>query len=110
VRIPSAGVLTSAGGRTSHAAVVARELGKVYLVGCPGLRVDVERRRCFIGDRELAEGETLYLDGNSGAVFADEVRLSVEAPTAELVEIARWRAQRAPEAPRSGRSVTGVLR
>jgi len=105
----SAGVLTAAGGRTSHAAVVARELGKVCLVGCPGLRVDVARRRCFIGDRELAEGETLCLDGNSGAVFAGETRLSVEAPTAELAEIARWRADASRPGPSIAASSGGAI-
>ena len=89
----SEGVLTAAGGRTSHAAVVARELGKVCLVGCPDLRVDVDGRRCFIGEREIAEGDLLCLDGNTGAVYAEGVRVAVDAPVAELAELARWRAE-----------------
>ena len=40
------GILTASGGRTSHAAVVARQLGKVCLVGCEGLEIDLEKRQC----------------------------------------------------------------
>ena len=64
----AAGILTATGGRTSHAAVVARQLGKVCLVACPGLEIDLHHRQCRIGDALVNEGDFLSLDGNTGAV------------------------------------------
>ena len=87
------GVLTAAGGRTSHAAVVARQLAKVCLVGCRGLRVDVEAKACTIGGRRLFEGDTLTLDGDAGTIYAGMIPVVRERPEAELAEVARWRGQ-----------------
>lgn len=84
------GVLTAAGGRTSHAAVVARQLGKVCLVGCQSLVVDLPRRQCRIGDRLLDEGDTISLDGNAGRVFADALEAITERPEHELAIIRGW--------------------
>jgi len=64
----SAGVLTGSGSRTSHAAVVARELGKPCLVGCGTLKVDLAARTARIGSRLLCEGDVISLDGESGHV------------------------------------------
>ncbi len=90
----SDGVLTAAGGRTSHAAVVARELGKVCLVGCPDLSVDLANRSCTIGGRTLAEGESITLDGNGGCVYAGALQVLEDVPAAQLAQIAAWRDQR----------------
>jgi pyruvate,orthophosphate dikinase len=87
----AAGVLTARGGRTSHAAVVARQLGVVCLVGCTALSIDLERRRCRIGDRELREGDELSLDGDAGRVFAGRLAVERERPRAALERVARWR-------------------
>ena len=89
----SEGLLTAAGGRTSHAAVVARELGKVCLVGCPALVVDLERRSCTIGGHTLLEGTSITLDGNAGRVYAGTLEVLEEVPTAQLAEVAAWREQ-----------------
>ena len=86
------GLLTAAGGRTSHAAVVARQMNKVCLVGCDALSVDLARRRCSIGGRSFAEGDVISLDGDSGQVLAGEAKVLVERPVAWLDEVARWRA------------------
>jgi pyruvate,orthophosphate dikinase len=88
----SAGILTALGGRTSHAAVVARHLGKVCLVGCASLQVDEVRRRCSFGERRFAEGEVITLDGESGRVYAGAVPSVTERPEAALAEVRRWRA------------------
>jgi pyruvate,orthophosphate dikinase len=88
-----AGLLTMRGSRTSHAAVVARQLGKVCLVGCPTLSIDLARRRITVGDRELAEGETLTLDGNEGGILAGTVR-TVQAVSEPLLR--RLQALREP--------------
>ncbi|MBI2316869.1 MAG: pyruvate, phosphate dikinase [Betaproteobacteria bacterium] len=96
------GILTGAGGRTSHAAVVARELEKVCLVGCRGLAIDAAGRRLTLGKRRLREGDVITLDGRSGGVFAGEVAASAEAPREYLAEVARWRA--------AGRAANGNLK
>ena len=88
----AAGILTGSGGRTSHAAVVARQLDKVCLVSCPGLSIDLARRRLRIGAAELAEGDALSLDGNDGAVYAGLLQVVTERPARELAVVASWRA------------------
>ncbi|HZO79312.1 MAG TPA: DUF47 family protein [Solirubrobacteraceae bacterium] len=87
----SAGVLTGAGGRTSHAAVVARELGKPCLVGCTELEVDLQGRTARIGTRALAEGEVICIDAESGLVFEGALPIVEERPVKELDEVAAWR-------------------
>ena len=95
----AAGILTGSGGRTSHAAVVARQLGKVCLVACPDLEIDLERRQCRIGGTLLDEGSMLALDGNTGAVHAGELSVEIERPTAALASIASWGMHAASASP-----------
>jgi len=86
----SAGVLAVRGNRTSHAAVVARQLGKVCITGCAPLQLDASRGLVSFGDRTLAEGETITVDSNSGRVFAGAAEIVSERPTEWLAEIAKW--------------------
>jgi pyruvate,orthophosphate dikinase len=86
------GLLTASGGRTSHAAVVARQLDKVCVVGCETLSIDASRRRCRLGGVELAEGDAISLDGSSGAVYAGNVPVVRETPQDLLKRVATWRA------------------
>lgn len=69
------GLLTQNGARTSHAAVVARQLGKVCLVGCAELTIDKAARMISLGGMQLAEGDLLTLDGNSGCVYAGRMQV-----------------------------------
>jgi len=69
------GVLTAQGGMTSHAAVVARGMGKPCVAGCEGLTIDLEKRRLKIGDAELAEGDVITIDGGTGEVIVGAVNL-----------------------------------
>jgi pyruvate,orthophosphate dikinase len=87
-------VLTARGGMTSHAAVVARGMGKCAVVGCRDIHVDVQTRRFTVGDVEIVEGDWLTLDGGSGKVFAGDL------PTvpSEVVRVING-ASRADEAP-----------
>lgn len=89
----ASGVLTTYGGRTSHAAVVARQLGKVCLVGCAELRVDEIRRECSLGGRRLREGDVITLDGTTGLVYDGRVPVVTERPERELAEVAGWQEQ-----------------
>jgi pyruvate,orthophosphate dikinase len=87
----AAGILTASGGRTSHAAVVARQLGKVCLVACPGLDIDLSHRQCRIGGTLFDEGDFISLDGNAGAVYAGRLAPLTERPDKALAAIASWR-------------------
>jgi pyruvate,orthophosphate dikinase len=86
----SEGVLTATGGRTSHAAVVARQLDRVCLVGCAELTVRLDQRRCVIGGRSFAEGDLISLDGESGAIYAGKVVVSSERPTEWVEQVRSW--------------------
>ena len=63
------GILTSRGGKTSHAAVVARGMGKPCVAGAEGIVVDVSLRRAIVGDHIIHEGDVITLDGATGAVY-----------------------------------------
>jgi pyruvate, orthophosphate dikinase len=69
------GILTGTGGKTSHAAVVARGWGKTCVVGCDSLSIDVEGAALRIGDRALKEGDVITLDGSTGTVYSGEIPL-----------------------------------
>ena len=71
--IGSQGILTSRGGTSSHAAVVARGLGKPCIVGAESVRVDLDRRTFSVDGRQVAEGELISIDGGTGEVLAGEV-------------------------------------
>jgi len=66
-------VLTARGGMTSHAAVVARGMGKCAVVGCKEIHVDLERRCFSVDGKEIAEGDWLTLDGATGRVFEGDL-------------------------------------
>jgi len=87
----ASGVLTAAGSRTSHAAVVARQLGKVCLVNCRSLEVRPQESVCTIGTTRLAEGEVITLDADNGRIYAGRPPLVRERPQAELDQVAAWR-------------------
>jgi pyruvate,orthophosphate dikinase len=74
------GLLTQHGARTSHAAVVARQLGKVCLVGCEAMTIDGVRKEINIGGTILPEGATLTLDGNDGKIYAGVARIAEQVP------------------------------
>jgi len=87
----ASGILTAVGGRTAHAAVVARQLGKVCLVGCRDLVIDEAAHRAEIAGNKIAEGDWLSLDGESGAVMLGRLDIVAELPQAELAAIEAWR-------------------
>ena len=66
-------VLTSRGGMTSHAAVVARGMGKCAIVGCAAIVVDADHRRFTVGELEINEGDWITLDGGTGEVFLGDL-------------------------------------
>jgi len=84
--IAAEGVLTSRGGKTSHAAVVARGMGKPCVCGAEQLTVDTAGRRCTApGGITIAEGDVISIDGTSGAVYRGEARV-VPSPVVRYFE------------------------
>ena len=84
------GVLTAIGGRTAHAAVVARQMGKVCLVGCRSLAIDEERGAAVLGGRPIREGDWVALDGATGEISLGRRATILEDPP-EAAIIRRWR-------------------
>jgi pyruvate, orthophosphate dikinase len=84
------GILTAVGGRTAHAAVVARQLGKVCLVGCRTLMVDEDAGQAVIGDIRIHEGDWLSLDGDSGEISLGRREIAIAWPP-ELETLKCWR-------------------
>jgi len=83
----AAGLLTQRGARTSHAAVVARQLGKTCLVGCADLSIDDTARTIKVGDTTLNEGDLITLDGNEGVFYAGTVRVEIDYPEELLARL-----------------------
>ncbi|MGB5718256.1 MAG: pyruvate, phosphate dikinase, partial [Gammaproteobacteria bacterium] len=69
----SQGILTARGGKTSHAAVVARGMGKPCVAGAEGITVDVQMRKAFVGEHTISEGDLITIDGTTGDVYLGEV-------------------------------------
>lgn len=67
--VEAQGILTARGGRTSHAAVVARGMGKCCVAGCEALKVKEEEKKFYIGDKVYNEGDFISLDGSTGNVY-----------------------------------------
>jgi pyruvate, orthophosphate dikinase len=88
----SAGIVTAVGGRTAHAALVARQLGKPCIVGCTSLAIDATRRDAQLAGVTLREGDWLSIDGGAGTIYLGRGTIATERPDAELAEIDRWRA------------------
>ena len=83
--IAAEGILTSRGGKTSHAAVVARGMGRTCVCGAEELEVDAAARRLTAGEVVVEEGDLISLDGSTGAVYAGRVPV-VPSPVAEYFE------------------------
>ena len=89
--IQAAGILTAHGGMTSHAAVVARGMGKPCVAGCEGLTIDVEQAHARrSAAQQLAEGDTITIDGGTGRVVIGEVPLVPPQINEDFETILGW--------------------
>ena len=86
----SQGILTSRGGKTSHAAVVARGMGKPCVAGAEGIHVDVRVREAFVGQHVIREGDLITIDGTTGDVFLGEVAMIEASFSEELQTLLGW--------------------
>jgi pyruvate,orthophosphate dikinase len=90
--IASHGVLTSEGGATSHAAVVARQFGIPCVVGASSIKIDLEKRQMVVGEAVVKEGDWISVDGTTGKVFIGKIPTtspSLEQQT-ELLTLLTW--------------------
>ena len=88
--IVSQGVLTAHGGMTSHAAVVARGMGKPCVAGARGIKIDAKAATLTIGDTVIHEGDMITLDGSTGEVFASGLKLIPPQINADFQEVLSW--------------------
>jgi len=88
--VAAQGVLTSRGGMTSHAAVVARGMGKPCICGCSDIRIDLDEERFYTEDLVIKKGEVITLDGGTGRVILGEVPTVEPELSGELVELLKW--------------------
>jgi pyruvate,orthophosphate dikinase len=86
----SEGILTSRGGKTSHAAVVARGMGKPCVVGCSGISIDPVERLFRAGGVVVKEGDLITIDGGSGKVYLGQVPLVEPELAGGLPELLAW--------------------
>jgi pyruvate,orthophosphate dikinase len=84
------GILTATGGKTSHAAVVARGWGKCCIVGCEKLNIDTEGKSMVVGGKTVKEGDYLTLDGTTGAVYLGQMKLDVPVLPPAYQTIMGW--------------------
>lgn len=86
----SEGMLTSKGGMTSHAAVVARAMGKPAVVGCEEINIDSREEKFVAGNIEVHKGDTITIDGSTGMVYKGAKNLITPSMSGELKTVIEW--------------------
>ena len=84
------GILTATGGKTSHAAVVARGWGKCCIVGAEKLNIDAAAKKLSVNGRVVSEGEWITLDGGDGSVYSGEIGLVRPEPPKAYETLMKW--------------------
>ncbi len=82
--VAAEGILTSRGGKTSHAAVVARGMGKTAVCGTESISVDEKKLQFTVGDHVVREGEVISIDGSTGCVYLGEISVTQSPVTSYL--------------------------
>lgn len=88
--VVAAGIVTSVGARTAHAALVARQMGKPCVVGCRDMAIDGSAKSGQLGKSAITEGDWITIDGDGGKIYLGRRETVVTRPEAELAEIASW--------------------
>jgi pyruvate,orthophosphate dikinase len=89
----AAGIVTTIGARTAHAALVARQMAKPCIVGCGGLAIEPAGDRARIGDIVVSTGDWVTIDGDSGHLYLGRLETKTTRPERELAEVERWRSE-----------------
>ena len=88
--VAAEGILTARGGMTSHAAVVARGMGKCCVAGCKEITVDEEGKTLTVGDKVYKEGDSISLNGSDGNVYADLIKTVTPELSGDFGKIMQW--------------------
>ncbi|MCP5468351.1 MAG: pyruvate, phosphate dikinase [Deltaproteobacteria bacterium] len=86
----SKGILTARGGMTSHAAVVARGMGKCCITGCEALQIDSKNKKFVLNQHQITQGDEITLDGTSGEVILGKVPTTAAKLSGDFVELMTW--------------------
>ena len=84
------GILTVRGGMTSHAAVVARGMGRCCVAGCGAIKMDEEHKRFTVGDHVVQEGDWISIDGSTGNVYLGQIKTVEAAMTGDFGRFMAW--------------------
>lgn len=84
------GILTSRGGKTSHAAVVARGMGKACIAGAEDIKVDVRAREAVVGELHIREGDVITIDGSTGLIYLGKISTIETSFSEELKTLLGW--------------------
>lgn len=88
--VEAQGILTTKGGMTSHAAVVARGMGKPCVCGCETLDIDLEEGTLRVGETKLTKGDVITIDGSTGDVIVGEVELVEPELNDDVLTVLKW--------------------
>ena len=88
--VPAQGVVTSRGGMTSHAAVVARGMGKPCVVGCDALQIDISLKRILVNGKQIKHGDIISIDGATGEIFEGAIETVKPKMSAEFTQLLKW--------------------
>ncbi|MBQ6624097.1 MAG: pyruvate, phosphate dikinase, partial [Mogibacterium sp.] len=88
--VAAEGILTARGGMTSHAAVVARGMGKCCVAGCKEISVDEANKKMIIGDKVYGEGDSISLNGSDGSVYAESIKTLDAELSGDFGQIMEW--------------------
>lgn len=84
------GILTATGGMTSHAAVVARGMGKCCVAGCGALRIDEKSKKIVVDDKTVRDGDIITINGTTGEVILEKVKLIEPELSGEFAKLLEW--------------------
>lgn len=90
------GILTARGGMTSHAAVVARGMGRCCVSGCRGLKVDRDNKVAYFNDVKVTEGEFISVDGSTGNVYKEQLPTIDATLSGDFAKFMGWQMKCAP--------------
>lgn len=88
--VPAQGVVTSRGGMTSHAAVVARGMGKPCVAGCDDLNINLEKGEITVGAQKVRKGDLISIDGSTGEIFKGAIETQQIALSKEFETLLKW--------------------
>lgn len=88
--VPAQGIVTSRGGMTSHAAVVARGMGKPCVAGCESFKVDLEKAEVSVKDLILRKGDLISIDGSTGEIFQGAILTNDPDLSSECLTLLQW--------------------